>query len=67
VTIEMIKNNNDNMTGNGNYLTETMLIREIEKYNSSDGIANRNFIQTYMNISKTFSEYTNVIRNFLYC
>lgn len=63
VTPDMVRNNRDNMTGNGNYISEDQLTAEIDKYNSCDGLLNRQYIQDEMNISTKLSEYIDVIRD----
>ena len=63
VTPDMVRNNRDNMTGNGNYISEDQLTAEIDKYNPCDGLLNRQYIQDEMNISTKLSEYIDVIRD----
>ena len=63
VTPEMMENNQDNMTGNGNYISEEQLACEIEKYNPDDGVKNRNYILNNMNIETKLMEYVTIIRN----
>ena len=63
VTPDMVRNNRDNMTGNGNYISEDQLTAEIDKYNPCDGLLNRQYIQDEMNISTKLNEYIDVIRD----
>ena len=64
VTPEMVRNNQDNMTGNGHYLTEDQLYNEFDKYNPGDGLLNQRFIQAEMNVSTKLNEYIDVICDF---
>lgn len=57
---DMVKNNNDNMTGKDNVWTEEQLTEEMKKYNPEDGINNSEYIRNNMNISDTVDKYLEI-------